>query len=77
VIRKRVIGRERRGTYCSSVESIEEVILTQGFNSYNHTRNQPWISGYGMITPQVTKSGIATAELNNIPTYENNTKTVL
>jgi len=36
-------GRSRRGegTYCSSVVSIELVILTQGFNSYNHTRNQP------------------------------------
>jgi len=36
-------GRSGRGegTYCSSVVSIELVILTQGFNSYNHTRNQP------------------------------------
>lgn len=30
-------GRE---TYCNSVVSIEEVILTQGFNWYSHTRNQ-------------------------------------
>ena len=27
--------------YCSSVVSIELVILTQGFSSYNHDRNQP------------------------------------
>ena len=62
--------RGREGTYCSSVVSIELVILTQGFNSYNHTRSQPWMSGYGMMTPQVTKSGIAIAELNNIPIYK-------
>jgi len=57
------------GTYRSSVESIEAVILTQGFNSYSHTRNQFWMSWYGMITPQVKNNGIAIAELNSIPTY--------
>ena len=31
----------KKKTYCSSVVSIEPVILTQGFNWYNHDRNQP------------------------------------
>lgn len=57
-------------TYWSSVVSIELVILTQGFNWYNH-RNQPLIAGYGMMTPQETNNGMAIAELNNIPTYKN------
>ena len=48
---------------------MEAVILTHGFNSYNHTRSQFWMSGYGMMTPQVKNSGIAIAELNSIPTY--------
>jgi len=52
------------------VVSIELVILTQGFNWYSHDRSQPWMSWYGMMTPQVTKSGMAIAELNNIPTYK-------
>ena len=58
------------GAYCSSVVSIELVILIQGFNWYNHGRSQPWMSRYGMMTPQVVRSGTAIAELNNIPIYK-------
>ena len=56
------------GTYCSSVVSIELVILTQGSSWYNHTRIQCLIVGYGIMTPQETNNGIEIAELNNIPT---------
>jgi len=52
------------------VANIELVILTQGFNSHNHAFSQPWVSGYGMTTPEKRNSRMEVAELNNIPTYK-------
>lgn len=66
-------GGEEGGTYCNSVENIELMILTQGFNSYNHTRSHSFMAGYGMRTPQVATNGRAVAELNSIPTFKNAT----